>query len=191
MQEYLKDSLQTGHVICVLEGNAEESIIEKLLDNDKLIFRRNDTSEDGKLIRNFTQIRKSKNFTEKYLTRDYGESHVNILRIIDSKSEKFNLPRIYHERIADKNIRIFDILTRPEIEILVIINEGKYNEFTNRRGGEKASSYCKGELKLKDIKNKKGISNYYRNIDELVNSIKEYNRLHSHNDEYCLCDLLR
>lgn len=123
MQEYLKDSLQTGHVICVLEGNAEESIIEKLLDNDKLIFRRNDTSEDGKLIRNFTQIRKSKNFTEKYLTRDYGESHVNILRIIDSKSEKFNLPRIYHERIADKNIRIFDILTRPEIEILVIIIE--------------------------------------------------------------------
>lgn len=82
-------------------------------------------------------------------------------------------------------------MTRPEIEILIIINEGKYAEFTNRRGTERASSYCKRELKLKNIKSIKGISNYFDDIALLINSIQEYKRLHSNNHEYCIYDLLK
>ncbi|SHH41052.1 hypothetical protein [Sporanaerobacter acetigenes] len=41
MQEYLKleESLKTGHVIWIPEGSAEEVIISKLFDNNKLIFK--------------------------------------------------------------------------------------------------------------------------------------------------------
>lgn len=190
MQEYIKDSLKIGHVICISEGSAEEVIIKKLFNNDKLIFKNGDIYGEDKLIRSFSRTRPSRKFAKENLEMDYGERHINILRILDSKTENFNLGKIYEERVNSGEIRIFNILTRPEIEMLIIINEGYYEKFTNKTKGLNANVYCKNEFNMKQVKSNDFVSSYFYDIEILVNSIREYKRLHSEKDEYCLFDLL-
>lgn len=190
MRESLKNLLKTGHVICILEGSAEEVIIKRLFENNSLIFRNGDTYDGNSLIRKFSRTRQARKFARENLEMDYGERHINILRVLDSKKEKFSLGKVYEERIRSGEIRIFNILTRPEIEMLIIINEGHYQRFTNRRGGIKANTYCRKELNLNKVKNKKFISNYFSDIDILVNNIKKYNELHLRGNEYNIFDLL-
>lgn len=190
MQEYLRNSLKTGHVICISEGSAEEVVIKKLFNSNTLIFKSEDIYTEDGLIRDFSRTRKSTKFAKEHLEMDYGDKHINILRILDSKTEKFNLGRIYEERVESKEIRIFNILTRPEIEMLIIINAGYYDNFTHRGAGRKPSLYCKEELDMKDVKSEKFVSGYFYDIEKLIDSIKEYRRLHAVLDEYCLFDLL-
>lgn len=190
MGESLKNLLKTGHVICILEGSTEEIIIKKLFGNNNLIFKNGDTYDGSRLIRKFSRTRQVKKFAKENLEMDYGERHINILRVLDSKKEKFSLGKVYEERIESGEIQIFNILTRPEIEILIIINEGHYQKFTNRRGGIKANIYCKRELKLNKVKNKEFVSDYFSDVDLLINNIVKYNELHLKRDEYNIFDLL-
>lgn len=72
-----------------------------------------------------------------------------------------------------------NILTRPEIEMLIIINAGYYDNFTHRGAGRKPSLYCKEQLDMKDVKSEKFVSGYFYDIEKLIDSIKEYRRLHA------------
>lgn len=51
-----------------------------------------------------------------------------ILRILDSDKEKFNLKKEYKPNCA-----IYNIITAPEIEMLIIINEHKYEQFKKQK----------------------------------------------------------
>ena len=128
MQKPLKEVLLKGHIICIPEGSAEDEIISMLYKQNKLIFKKNDIYKGEELIRDFSRTRQGKKFAKEKLEMDYGENPINILRILDSKREGFNLGRIYEDRLNSGEICIFDILTRPEIEILVIIKEGHYQK---------------------------------------------------------------
>lgn len=189
MPKYLKESIKTGHVICICEGNAEETIIKKLLNENKLLFKKEDYHNEEKLIRQTTKVRSPKRFSKDYLQRDYGEAHLNILRILDSRTEKFNLGRVYQKSIDEKNIRIFNILTTPEIEMLIVISEGWYNSFTNSKN-LKPSEYCKQHLKVDSVKSKSFVSSYFMDTVKLLDSIKSYKKLHAKKDEKCLFDIL-
>ncbi len=190
MQESLKCLLKTGHVICISEGSAEEVIIKKLFESNRLIFKNGDIYGEDKLIRKFSRTRQGKKFARENLEMDYGERHINILRILDSKKESFNLGNIYEERVQSGEIQVFNILTRPEIEMLIIINEGHYQKFTNKKGNISANAYCKTELNMSDVKSAKFVSDYFSNIDILINCIKKYKELHYRKDEHSLFDLL-
>lgn len=191
MQESLKNCLKTGHVICICEGNSEEVIIKKLFYQDKLAFKQQDFFDGEKLLRIFTRTRQGKKFAREHLNQDYGERPINILRIIDSRNEKFSLERVYDRRIELGEIKVFNILTRPEIEILMIINANHYKDFTNRKGKEKASEYFKRLSKSKSVKSETFISNYFEDVEVLIKSIEDYNKLHSSkNDEIGLFDIL-
>ncbi len=74
--------------------------------------------------------------------------------------------------------------------MLIIINAGYYDNFTHRGAGRKPSLYCKEQLDMKDVKSEKFVSGYFYDIEKLIDSIKEYRRLHAVSDEYCLFDLL-
>ena len=76
-------------IACICEGGAETAIINLLLDNDMLIFSRNQLLEEEVLPR--TPV---KDFEKRYLRREY-DGKITILRIIDSRSEKFNLSKAY------------------------------------------------------------------------------------------------
>lgn len=188
MPEYLRCSLKTGHIFCIPEGSAEEVIIKKLFESNRLLFKNGDFHKEDKLIRKFSRTRKGKKFAKENLEMDYGERHINILRILDSKRENFSLGKVYEERILAREIRVFDIVTRPEIEMLIIINEGYYSKFTNRKGDISANAFCKKELNMRNVKSEKFVSNYFNDINILINSIKKYKNLHPTKGEFCLFD---
>lgn len=185
MREHIRQSLKTGHVICIFEGTAEEVVTKLLFNDDRLIFKKKD-----QLIRDFSRTRKGEKFAQEHLQRDYGEEHINIVRIVDSSTERFNLGKVYEERVKESNIRIFNIVTRPEIEMLFIISEDNYASFKNKASGQKPSTYCRSVLNMKELKREKFVYNYFNDLEKLIASIKDYKKLHGTRNEYCLYDLL-
>ena len=171
----LEDSL----VACICEGGAEMVIMNILLDNDLLIFNRQQLIDEEVLKR-----MSAKEFQKKYLHFAYDKKII-ILRIIDSRSEKFPLSEIYRCQVE-----VINVITAPEIEMLIIINENKYNDFCKKK--KKPSEYCKQVLKMNNVKSRIFIREYFSNIDDLVKSIREYCRVHKkRKNEYNLCDLLK
>lgn len=171
----LEDSL----VACICEGGAETVIMNMLLDNDLLIFNRQQLIDEEVLKR-----MSAKEFQKNYLHFAYDKKII-ILRIIDSRSEKFPLSEIYRCQVE-----VINVITAPEIEMLIIINENKYNDFCKKK--KKPSEYCKQVLKMNNVKSRIFIREYFSNIDDLVKSIREYCRVHKkRKNEYNLCDLLK
>ena len=60
------------------------------------------------------------------------------------------------------------------------------------KSNTKPSDYCKDTLKYPSIKSTEFITEYFSNIDDLINAIKEYRRLSNiPKNEICLADLLK
>ena len=103
-------------IACICEGGAEVAIVEMLLENDRLCFAR-----ENLIFEEVIRERNAKRFSEKYLRMDFGIK-ISIVRILDSKSERFNSGKAYLQKIDS----IKNIITAPEIEILIILKENKY-----------------------------------------------------------------
>lgn len=169
----------TKYIACICEGAAEKVIMELLLDANMLTFTQDDLL-DGELIR----CRSAKNFEEQYLRKGFTEK-ITVLRILDSRREQFKLSKAYEHKID-----VINIITAPEIEMLVILNEGKYEDF--KKSGKKPSDFCKTDLKYTNVKNTDFVRQYFSNTDNLLTAIREYKRVSRiPNGEYTLSDLLK
>ena len=170
-----------GNIIaCICEGNAESVIINKLMDEGKLIFSRDDLL-DNEVLR----CRKASEFEHKYLRKAFDKKII-VYRILDSRKEVFKLHKEYIHKVD-----VINVITAPEIEMLIIINEGKYVEYSRVKNNIKPSVFCKDVLKLKSVKTKKFVINYFSNVDDLVEAVREYKRLSCvQKNEICLADLL-
>ena len=115
---------------CICEGSAEEAIIDILVDNDLLIFNREEMLEE-RVIR----CRSAKRFDEQ----------ISVIRILDSRREEFRLSKAYEQKID-----VVNVITAPEIEMLIIHAEGAYDQF--KRSGKKPSEFCKINLRMHDVK---------------------------------------
>ena len=74
--------------------------------------------------------------------------------------------------------------------MLIILNEGKYDQF--KKSGKKPSEYCKQFFKNENLKSRKGVKEYFKNIDDLVQSIRMYDHVSDvRKGEYTLLDLLK
>lgn len=109
-------------IACICEGGAETAIMDILLDNNLLIFKREQLITENVIPRTSTR-----DFEKRYLRVEYGKKII-ILRIIDSRSEEFRLSRTYKCQVE-----VIDVITAPEIEMLVIIKENKYVEYFRSR----------------------------------------------------------
>jgi len=169
----------TKYVACICEGAAEQAIVELLLDHNKLVFSYVDLL-DGAVIR----CRSAQSFERQHLRKGFTEK-ITVLRILDSRREQFRLSKVY----ADK-IEVINIITAPEIEMLVIFRENKYAEY--KKSGKKPSEFCKTALKYGNVKNVDFIKNYFSDISALIAAIKEYKRVSRiQRGEYTLADLLK
>ena len=171
-------------IACICEGGAEDTIIKILLDNDLLCFSREQLLDPDYLIAKCPV----KEFEKNYLQRAY-EKKITVIRVIDSKKEKFNLRKAY-QRQVDK---VITIITAPEIEILIIIAEGKYEDFHRKcNQHKKPSDYCKQILGMKNVKKPEFVHDYFSDPQRLLYAIKEYDRLHrKEKDELSLSALLK
>ena len=96
--------------------------------------------------------------------------------------------------IQGENLRVdvINVITAPEIEMLIIINEGKYKDFSKYKQDTLPSVYCKKILKMRNVKSIEFITDYFADINKLLSAIKEYKRLSKiPKGEICLSDLLK
>lgn len=171
--------LGEGYVACICEGSAEQAIMDTLLDSDMLIFNQDQLLE-GEIIR----ARSARNFENRYLRKGFNQK-ITVLRILDSRKEKFKLSKSYVNKIS-----VIDIITAPEIEMLIIVSEGKYTDF--KKSKKKPSDFCKMELKLGNVKSYDFVKDYFNDIAKLIKSISEYKRISKiGSNEYTLFDLLK
>ena len=97
---------------CICEGSAEEAIIDILVDNDLLILNREEMLEE-RVIR----CRSAKRFEERYLRKGF-EEQISVIRILDSRREKFRLSKAYEQfkrsgkktsEFCKTNLRMHDV----------------------------------------------------------------------------------
>lgn len=166
-------------IACICEGSAEQAIMDILLDNDAIIFKKEQLL-DEKVIR----ARSAQKFEQDYLRKNFNEK-ITVYRILDSRREKFKLSKLY-----DTKVEVINVITAPEIEMLIIHNEDMYDDFKSTR--KKPSDYCKQNLKYPDVKSYKFIKDYFSNIQTLIYAIKKYRqKANIKIREKTLCDLLR
>lgn len=173
-------------ILC--EGPNEEVIIDLLLYKNKLKIKRDELIG----LRPYS-IRQLSNPTIKSELKIYDQP-VTVLRIGDTQKEKFNIPDDLKHIVSKE--RILKYCTKPELEILLIINEGLYKEF-KKSSQNKAKSFAADKI----IYNRRRYDNscdffleYYGNgrLSILVESLIEYKRIKKHNKgELFLADLLR
>ena len=175
-----REELCLGEKVAVIcEGGAETAIMEMLLDADRLIFTEKDLFYDG-IIR----CRNAEAFEQRYL-KVRMDFKLTIIRVLDSRRENFRLSRPYCDEVD-----VINIITAPEIEMLIILNEGKYDQF--KKSGKKPSEYCKQLFKNENLKSRKWVKEYFKNIDDLVQSIRMYDHVSDvRKGEYTLLDLLK
>lgn len=164
---------------CICEGAAESAIIDILVDNDLLIFSRREMLDESVI-----RCRNAKRFEERYLRKGF-DNQISVVRILDSRREEFRLSKAYAHKID-----VVNVITAPEIEMLIIHNEGAYEQF--KRSGKKPSDFCKIDLRMHDVKSYDFVKEYFSDPDTLVRAIKEYRRTANiPNGEYTLLDLLK
>lgn len=98
------------YVACMYEGEADRAILDILLDNDKLIFSREELLEEEPIARC-----KPKDFERRYLRKSFL-GKISLLRVIDSRTEQFNLSKAYESKV---NLLRCEYLIRRRIK-----NEG-------------------------------------------------------------------
>ncbi len=160
----INDMKLTKYIALICEGASENAVMDILLDNEMLVFKRNDLIEE-EVIRS----RDGKKFEERYLRKGF-DGKITILRILDSRNENFKISKAY----ADK-VEVINVITAPEIEMLIIFNEGKYKEY--KKSGKKPSVFCKENLKMPKVKHYDFVRGYFSNADIILKSIRMYQRV--------------
>lgn len=164
---------------CICEGAAEAAIIDILVDNNLLSFTREEMLDEC-VIRS----RGAKRFEERYLRKGFSDQ-ISVIRILDSRKEDFRLSKAYEHKVD-----VINVITAPEIEMLIIHNEGTYERF--KRSGRKPSEFCKIDLGMHAVKTYDFVKEYFSNPRDLLDAIKEYRRTANiPKGEYSLSDLLK
>lgn len=122
-----------------LRGTAEQVAVDILLEADALVFSEADVVD-------VTRLRKASDIQDNYLNLDY-DWPVCIVRVLDSRKERFKLGNLYADRFPVANYA-----THPEIEVLAIIREGAWRRWHG--GRMKPSDFCKQELGMHEVKRK-------------------------------------
>lgn len=166
------------YIACICEGSAEKAIINILLDNDLCVFKKNDLIEQELL-----SCRSAKEFEELYLRKSFDDK-ISVVRVLDSRKEVFKLSKAYKDKV-----QVINIITAPEIEVLIILREGKYQDF--KKSKLKPSIYCKQFLRMTNVKRYDFVTDYFSDVSVLVNVLKQYKNLSNiPKDELTLSDLL-
>ena len=177
-------------LLVMCEGPNEKAVVDILLDADCLEFTRDD-------LVNLT-VYHARQLTAPIIKTALSiyTGEFAVYRIGDSMTEKLPVPADYQGRF--KGARKF--CTKPELEMLLLIAEGKEAEFEKVKAGKrkmKAKDFCKANV----VHNRKRYDNstqffkdyFGSDIETLVKVIKKYKQSHGAHkkDEEYLADLLK
>lgn len=129
------------------------------------------------------RTRSARSFQRKHLNKVTSGKNI-VYRILDSKNENFNITGPYKEKIKE----VINIITAPEIEMLVIHAEDCYDHYS--RSQLKPSDYVKQYLQLNQVKSYQFAKDYFNDITELKSAIRLYHQK-TRNKENTLLSLLK
>lgn len=173
--------------LLMCEGNNEETIMNLLLDYNKLEFNRDDLIG----LRPY-HLRNLNSAMIKSELKHYNQP-VIIYRIGDTQNDELKIPPELKNIILKENI--FRYCTKPELEILMIINENLFSKFGKSKMD--AKEFAKENIIYNGRRynqSSKFIDNYYKekNINHLIENLLEYKRIKKHKKgELYLADLLK
>ena len=177
-------------LLVMCEGPNEKAVVDMLLDEGRLKFSEDDLV--GLTVYHARQL--TAPIIKTALSIYTGEFEV--YRIGDSMTEKLPVPADYQGRF--KRARKF--CTKPELEMLLLIAEGKEAEFEKVKAGKrkmKAKDFCKANV-VHNHRRYDNSTQFYRDyfgsdIETLVKVIKKYKQSHGAHkkDEEYLADLLK
>ena len=142
-------------VACIWEGNSEKYIITLLLEQEALIFTKEQLLDDKFLQGKY---RNPENFSNQYLTMDYEGSQIVVLSIQDNK-KTYSLKNPYSNKVKE----VYLVVTAPEIEMLMIHSLNCYSEYQKVKTNKKPSIFLAERLKEKasKIKSQTFINHFY------------------------------
>lgn len=180
--------LRSHDVLFSCEGTAEKVIIQRLVEDARLLVPEEHVVRDLD-DRPYTDDRTVKKIQRDFLGFNYPHG-LMIVRIVDVNPGSFVLPRLYREQVL-----VRDVVTRSEIEVLVLVREGAYQDWYQhgKSKGLSPSQWCIQHLGLKAIKTRGFLEDYWSDPKVLVKAIRDYTSgLGGHKDEQLnLNDLLR
>ncbi len=176
-------------ILLMCEGRNEEVLLNCLLDADALVFTRNDLIG----LRPYP-VRQLNNPTIKAELKHYGLPII-VYRVGDKQSDELAIPKELKEIVSKENI--FKYCTKPEMEMLLILNEGLEKEYEKVKSFESCKSFAKKNIKYNGKKydqSSEFLRSYYgkERIHNLIENIKKYklHKGHHQKDEFYLADLL-
>lgn len=89
--------------------------------------------------------------------------------MVGSRGENFCLSKAYANKID-----VINVITAPEIEMLIIFNEGEFKHFCNSK--LMPSEFCKRILHIQNVKSYDFVYDYFSDSYKLVNAINEYHK---------------
>ncbi|MBR3235334.1 MAG: hypothetical protein IKG11_06935 [Atopobiaceae bacterium] len=170
----IADDLSSHFVLFSCEGAAEGVVVDKLVSENALKIAKDRIVQDPIYFKPYTRLRKPEEIAQRFFGTSYtanGSSGLLLARIIDSRAPRFILPRRWVDSCVVENF-----YTRPEIEMLVIHAENAYEDWLrcSRKNRQlRPSEFCKGELKLHDIKSASYLAEYWT-IESLTKAIRAY-----------------
>lgn len=174
--------------LLMCEGPNEETIINILLDNEKLKINRDELI--GLRPYNLRQLNNPYIVSE---LKRYNKP-VIIYRIGDTQKDKIAIPREIRHIVSQD--RIYKFCTKPELEMILIINENLLDEYRKVQSKVRPKAFAKENIRLNG-KRYNNSSEFYQeyysgsNVESLVENLKSYKRNKNHNSgEGYLADLL-
>jgi len=105
-------------------------------------------------------------FESRYLRKGFSGA-ITVYRILDSRRESFRLSKAYEHKVD-----VINVITAPEIEMLIILNENRYDDF--KKSGMKPSEFCMTVLKLHQVKSYDFVLKYFSDPTILIAAMKKY-----------------
>ncbi len=177
-------------ILLLCEGQNEEVLLNLLLDVNALVFDRDDL-----IGRRVYPVRQLNNPTIKSELKHYG-SPVKVYRVGDKQNDKLVIPRDLRNIVFYDEI--YKYCTKPELEMLLIINEGLEKEYEKVKSTESPKVFAKRFVKCNGVKYDQSSSflkDYYggSSVNNLIDNIKKYKNYKKQHDkdELYLADLLK
>ena len=163
-------------IVIACEGKSEVILVNHLIGRGIFFAKIEEMIDERPMqIRQLTEIASIIN------SLDY-EEEIDVYRIGDTQRDEYNL-----KPFEARKIRIHKVCTKPEIEILVIIALGEYDNYCKEKNNQNLSPKEYLKIHCKDCKS---VERFIDNND-IVPAIKEYKRIKKHDkEEMYLYDLL-
>lgn len=165
-------------IVVACEGKSELKLIMHLIERGIFFVSKEELLDDRPI-----HIRQLKEISSLINALDINEK-IYVYRVGDTQKDKYDLSCF--DARGDK-IEIYKVCTKPEIEILVIFNEGKYKDYCkeHRETNISPKQYLKSHFKECS-----SVEEYIKRHD-IVPAIRQYKKVKKHkDDEMYLDDLL-